>query len=429
MSDSTHQESSGTDVSFSSPPPPQRKRLWRELGPGLITAAVVVGPGTITVASKIGASVGMSLLWALLIAGSFMMLFTSMSARIGTLNRGSILTVVTRTYGRWLAVLIGIFAFAVCAGFQSSNYIACATALEGMTGVTDLYWVGIVGAAALIFVFGARQLYKALEKVMMALTGIMVLAFIVNLMISRPNPIELFGGLIPRGWDSSMNGLVIAMLATTFSVIAALYQSTLAQQKGWTNDDLDTGVKESMFGISVLVGITLMIMWTAATALPGRDIANAADLAEQLEPLLGGAAKFLFGAGFLAAGFSSTVVNAMIGGGLLADGLGLKADMNAAPARGFTALAMAVGLSVGFWLLNHDTPITAIVIAQQSTIVTVPLVALVLILLANHPKIVGEHRNRWWQNAWAGFALLVLLSASLYKLKELKGLFSSFSGS
>lgn len=394
-------------------------RLWRNLGPGLITAAVVIGPGTITITSKIGAAAGMSLAWALVVTASFMMVFTAMSARIGILNQESILTLVGRHYGRWLAVLIGCLSFAVCAGFQSSNYIACSTALETLTGIPETTWMLLVGAAGLVFVFGARQLYRLLEKVMTALVAVMLIAFLFNLVVARPNPLELVRGLIPGGWPAELTGLVIGLSATTFSVIAALYQSSLARQKGWQKDQLGTGVKESIVGISVLFGVSLMIMWTAATVLQGAEITNAAELSTQLQPLLGPTAVWFFSAGFLAAGFSSTVVNAMIGGALMADGLGLDSRLNNPPARWLTTVAMAVGLGAGLYLMRSGTALGGIVVAQKSTILTVPLVAIVMLIMANDRRIVGEQRSRPWQNVWAVIAIAALVAMSLHRLNEM----------
>lgn len=398
-----------------------RRSLLRSLGPGFITAAVVIGPGSITVASKIGASAGMSLLWAIIVAGSFMMLFTSMSARIGVLNKQSLLTVTASHYGRWLAVLMGLLAFIVCASFQMGNYLACATALATLTGLGEMAWIGIVGAMALAFIFAARRLYQAIEKVMLALVIVMLVAFIGNLLVARPHIIEMLSGLIPRAWPTGMTGLVTAMVATTFSVIAALYQSTLAQQKGWGAHDLRTGLRDTLAGIGVLVGISLVITMTAATVLRGSTIDNAATLAAQLQPLLGNTAVILFSLGFLAASFSSTVVNAMIGGGLLADSLGMDSNINATPTRLFTALGMAVGMAAGFYTLGTGTPIEGIVIAQKTTILAVPLCALVMILLANDRRVVGEHRNSLGANAWASLAFLVLLAMSVFRVIEMVG--------
>jgi manganese transport protein len=399
--------------------PIRPKNFWRSLGPTFITAAVVIGPGSITVSSKIGAGAGTGLLWALVIAGSFMWIFTAMSARIGVLNSESLLTVTAHHYGRWLAVVIGVLAFVVTASFQMGNYLACSTALTALTGVGEWIWTGVVGAAALGFVFGARHLYKVLEKVMMTLVFVMVLAFVVNLLVAGPNLLYVLSGLVPRMWGWEMTGLVIAMVATTFSVIAALYQSTLAQQKGWKEEDLPTARRESMAGIGVLLGISMIIMVTSATVLSGREVENAAHLASQLEPLLGKTAVVLFSLGFFAAAFSSTIINAMIGGGLLADSLGMSSDINGRPIRLFTALAMAVGFSAAAYTMNTGTAIEGILVAQKTTILAVPLCALVIIMLANNKGVVGEHRNSVPLNVWAFLALAVLVGMSLFRIAEL----------
>lgn len=399
--------------------PTERKSFLKSLGPGFITAAVVIGPGSITVASKIGAGAGMSLLWAVIVAGSFMMLFTSMSARIGVLNKQSLLTVTASNYGRWLAILMGLLAFTVCASFQMGNYLACATSLTTLTGLSEVVWMGIVGVVALAFIFAARRLYQAIEKVMLALVIVMLAAFIGNLIVAGPSLLDVLSGLVPRAWPSGMTGLVTAMVATTFSVIAALYQSTLAQQKGWKVEDLPTETRDTFAGIGVLVGISLVITMTTATVLRGATIDNAAQLSAQLEPLLGHTAVILFSLGFLAASFSSTVVNAMIGGGLLADSLGMNSDINALPSRLFTAVGMAVGMAAAIYTLYSGTPLEGIVIAQKATILAVPLCAIVMIMLANDRRVVGKRRNSLPANIWASVALLVLLAMSAARVQEM----------
>jgi manganese transport protein len=359
---------------------------------------------------------------------------------------------MTRHYGRWLAVACGALSFTVAAAFQSGNYVACATALESLTGMSVNLWMAFVGVIALIFVFGAKKLYRALEKVMTALVAVMLGCFVLNLTVAvpmfgialflvvvfvagwrmknasaamvvkavsaiafvaliaaTPELAQFVGGLVPKMWLPEDAGLVAGMTATTFSVIAALYQSTLAQQKGWRKEQVGIATREALTGISVLVCVSMMIMMTSAIVLRGEAIVNAAGLAEQLSPLMGGAGKVVFSLGFLAAAFSSTVINAMIGGGLLADGFGLGSDVNSMKNRWFTTLAMAVGLGVGFYGLSNTDPLGAIVWAQRMTILAVPLVAITLVVMANDRRIVGEHRNRPWQNGIAVLAVGVLL--------------------
>lgn len=394
-------------------------RFVRALGPGFITAAVVIGPGSITVASKLGATAGTRLLWAVVVAGSFMMLFTAMSARIGVLGGMSLLTSVATHYGRWLAVLTGISAFVVCAAFQTGNYLGCSTALTTLTGIDEIFWVAVVGLLALVFVFAARRLYQAIERVMLALVVVMLASFAINVIVARPSLSEVAAGLVPNIWPAPMTGLVTAMLATTFSVIAALYQSTLARNKGWTEEELRVGTTDSLAGIAVLVIISMMIMVTSATVLRGANIDNAAHLAAQLEPLLGPLAVTLFSIGFLAASFSSTVVNAMVGGGLLADSVGLDPSIDGMPSRFFTALGMAVGIAASIATLRTGTPVEGIVIAQKTTILAVPLAAVVIIMLANDSRVVGTRKNAALANFWAAVAFATLLVVSVMRVAEM----------
>ena len=60
-----------------------------------------------------------------------------MVARIGVLNERSLLSLTAQHYGRWLAVAVGLLAFLVTASFQMSNYLACSTALESLTGWSE----------------------------------------------------------------------------------------------------------------------------------------------------------------------------------------------------------------------------------------------------------------------------------------------------
>ena len=56
--------SDATSESGQSPSSPDNNRAWyRRIGPGLITACVVIGPGSILTSSKIGANEQYAMLW------------------------------------------------------------------------------------------------------------------------------------------------------------------------------------------------------------------------------------------------------------------------------------------------------------------------------------------------------------------------------
>jgi NRAMP (natural resistance-associated macrophage protein)-like metal ion transporter len=217
---------------MSNRPAPKRKRLLSVIGPAFITAAVVLGPGSITVASKIGASFGYSLIWLMVVVCLFMCCYTAMGARFGAVSGESLLGAVRRKYGRWLSILLGICGFAVCASFQGGNNLGVGTAMESLTGLPVWTWAIFFTIVALAIMFLARRTYRAIEKIMLALVLLMVAAFLGTVVRAGPNLLHVLKGLAPSIPEGSFP-VMAAMLGTTFSVVAALYQSYLVQEKGW----------------------------------------------------------------------------------------------------------------------------------------------------------------------------------------------------
>src|SRR5690606_1916591 len=89
------------------------------LGPGIVTAAIVFGPSKITITSKMGAMYGYSLLWVVVIAIFFMIIFTNIASRIGVATGQSLLMTIRQKYGAWASGLIGIGIFLVATSFQA----------------------------------------------------------------------------------------------------------------------------------------------------------------------------------------------------------------------------------------------------------------------------------------------------------------------
>ena len=124
----------------------------------------------------------------------------------------------------------------------------------------------------------------------------MILAFAANLAVSSPDWSSIGAGFLPSKIDPGNLTKLAAIVATSFSVMAALFQSYLVQAKGWGPNETKRGMQDSAIGIVALSTISMMVMITSATVLGSRGIkvANAADMALQLEPLLGSWAKWLF---------------------------------------------------------------------------------------------------------------------------------------
>ncbi len=392
-------------------------KLLAAIGPGFIIASVVLGPGSITVSSKIGATYGYSLLWVIIFSGMAMGMYTFMAGRFGVTQSKSILQTIADEYGRWFAALIGISSFVMASSFQFGNNLGVATALHSLTGISENVWPLVFTGLAVILVFFAKGLYKILEKLMMLLVMTMIVAFLLNLIVTKPNLGATAKGFVPSIPQGSM-GELAALVATTFVLHVAIYQAYLSQDKGWTIKDLQQGFRDTVSGIIMLGGITMMIIMTSAAALHPESITitTAADMARQLEAMFGGYARIIFTVGLWAAAFSSLTINAVIGGGLLSDGLGLGRSMEDRAPRLFTILAMLIGMSIAVFFKGNI--VQALVVAQASTLFAVPAVAIGLFLISNNKKVMGVYANTWKQNIIALFGLALSLLMVYFKYHQ-----------
>lgn len=386
-------------------------RGWlSRLGPGFITAALVFGPGSLTVASTLGASFGYAHLWIILTATLFMMLFTEMSVRIGLATDRSLLTTIRNRWGSPVAFVIGIGIFLVAASFQAGNAVGAGLAFSELTDSSITPWI-IFFTLVSISLLWFRSFYKILEKLMLLLVSVMIVSFVGTLLIIRPSLAGIAGGFTFSLPSGSLL-LAIAMIASSFSIVGAFYQSYLVQEKNWRRSEFREARAEGLSGIAVLGGIGMVILICAAAVLHPLEVTirSAADMGLAIEPLFGTFATSLFMVGLFGASFSSLIGNATIGGTLLGDAFGLDSRLSNRSTRLLIMVVMVAGAAVA--VRFGGIPIDLIVFAQGVTIFIVPFIGIVLFMTANSVELLGDFANRRWQRllGYAGLLLLFILA-------------------
>ncbi|MCK1995832.1 Nramp family divalent metal transporter [Psychrobacillus psychrodurans] len=395
----------------------KRKNIFNYLGPALITSALVLGPGSVTLSSKIGAIYGTQLVWTIILAIILMMVFTEMSTRIGLAADHSFIQTIKKKWGLLAGVLIGVGAFLVTASFQAGNAIGTGIAISTVTNMDPTIWIIIFTLISIGLLF-AKEFYQILEKMMLVLVVIMLLAFLITVIVVQPSLVDIFKGFIPVLPEGSM-GLIIALFATSFSIVGAVYQSYLVKEKGWKITDAASGRKESFLGIFLLGFISFLIMITAATILKpqGLIVNDASEMGLALEPLFGNWSTIVFMLGLFGASFSSLMGNATIGGSLLADGLGIGSNLSNMKVKLLIILVMLFGSIIG--IVFGSAPLNLIVFAQAITIFVVPFIAIAILVVANDKNIMGELKNKLLSNVLGIIGLIVLIYLAFNNIKNI----------
>ena len=389
-----------------------KKEGWVSyLGPGFITAALVFGPGSLTVISKLGAGYGNAFLWVIGIAAFFMIVFVSMAIRIGLATEVSLLTTIRKRWGKPVSVFIGISIFLVVASFQAGNTVGAGIAFSELSGTSITPWVLLVTGISISLLY-FKSFYKILEKVMLLLVSVMFISFLGTLLIIQPDFMSIISGFVPSLPEGSML-LAIALVASSFSIVGAFYQSYLVQEKKWKKSQVKQATTEGISGIVVLGVIGSLILICAGSVLYPLDVQinSAADMGLAIEPLFGRFATVLFMIGLFGASFSSLIGNATIGGTLLSDALGFGSQLSNRVTRLLIMLVMIVGAVVAIWF--GGIPLDLIVFAQGVTIFIVPFIGIILFMTANSKEIVGDLRNRSVTRLLGAIGILILFGLAI----------------
>lgn len=390
----------------------------KSLGPGIITAALVFGPSKLTITSKLGALYGYSPLWIVVVAIFFMAIFTNMATRIGEASDKSLITIIRQKWGNIASIAVGIGIFCVATSFQAGNAIGVGISLGELYDTSPVPWViafTILGIALLFF----RTFYSVLEKTMILLIILMLFSFITTFFLAAPDYGKIATGFVTPNIPAGSEGLLIAFMASCFSIVGALYQSYLIQERIRINPALRNEKNDGSTGI-ILLGVmsAIVIICGAAVLNPkGIQVNSANDMAKALEPIFGNKASTLFLIGLFGAAFSSLIGNASVGGTLLSDGLGYGSKFSSTITRGLIAVVMIVGsiIAVAFGKL----PLELIVFAQSVTIFIVPFIGICLYLIANDEAIMGEKKNGAFTRIVGAAGLLIIASLAIINIEEL----------
>lgn len=368
--------------------------LWsrfKQLGPAFVLAAVVIGPGSLTLSTIAGNEYGYQLLWVPVVATIFMLAFTWMSARIGLVTGDTLLEAARKKYGKGVATVGGIFGFLALLAFQAGNNAGIGFATNALVGGSVRLWAVVFTLLAIAFVF-LPELYEKVESLVKVIVAILVISFFGTVAIVGIDVNSAAAGLVPSFPDRSSVFLVIGIIASNFVIASAAYQSNLMGEKEWGPDQLTNESFDTLLGIGLIGLIIISVMLTSASVIGGAgSVSSVRDMARQLRPLAGAGAFYLFTFGFFFATLASIVVNALIGATLLVDGYGGDSSMESRSVRLWAVVMMLIGL--GIVLVYKASPVEVLRTAQAMAIVAFPVLGFLILRLSSDEDVMGEYTN------------------------------------
>jgi len=396
------------------------KSRIQSIGPAALVSAAFIGPGTITTCTLAGAGYGYALLWALLFSVIACIVLQEMAARLGIIGRKGLGEALhaqfPRGIGRLISVVLILSAIGLGnAAYETGNIMGGALGLEALFGEFNLWGPLIGGIAFVLLLLGT---YKYLEKILVGLVILMSIIFLVTMISLGPILTEILKGLfIPRMPAGSV--LTVAGLVGTTVVPYNLFLHAALVQEKWKSKDGLKAARTDIW-ISILLGglVSMAIVISSAAAFfgTGREIHSAADLALQLEPILGPWALAFIGIGLFAAGLTSAITAPLAAAYATCGILGWKKDLKSPRFRSVWMAILIIGIVFSALGLK---PVPVILFAQAANGVLLPIIAFYLLWVMNDKNLLGEHHNRLPMNIIGGLVVLISIFLGLRSLLTL----------
>ncbi|WP_426321729.1 Nramp family divalent metal transporter [Microbacterium sp. E-13] len=403
-----------------------RRSFWRQLaliGPAFVAGAWQFGPGNLTTAMNAGALYGYTLIWVIIVSTILMIFLTDMSVRLGIRTPVSLISSIKQTLGGWVGVVAGFGVFLITLCFSVGNAVGSGVGLAMLIpGTSPVMWT-VVCTVAVAAILLFKGIYRIVERTLIVIVALMAICFIVSAFAAHPDWAAAGAGLIPVVPDGAWL-LIIGLVGTNFSINAAFYTSYGTKARNRTEEEYrDITVVDTVPGIIAPGLMTALVIVVAAAVLhaTGTDAPGAfGGLAAIFEPIAGPVGAWIFALGFFGAAFSSMIPNCVAGGTMLSDALGRGPSADTKTARLGSAFILAFGITITM-IFSGTSPVQLIIIAQALTVLVAPILAALIIVMANNKKLMGSMRNKWWQNLLGLIGLVSVLALSVRLVISLVG--------
>jgi NRAMP (natural resistance-associated macrophage protein)-like metal ion transporter len=402
------------DVGTPNPPDavkqPERPKLLKILGPGLITGASDDDPSGIATYSQVGAQFGYGLSWVMLFSWPLMCAIQEISARIGRVTGRGIAGNLRHHYPRGIGYAIVLLVVVANVINLGADLGAMGAGLKLLIGGPDLLYVAGFGLVTVLLETFSR--YSRYVSVLKWLTVSLFAYVAVALVVHVPWGLVGHSLIIPRiTWSAAYLTAVVAILGTTISPYLFFWQAEeeveeikerpkakpLERAPEQAPAEFERIRIDTYVGMGLSNAVALFIILTAAATLNAHgvtDIQTSAQAAEALRPIAGRFAFFVFALGIIGTGLLALPVLAGSSAYALGETFGWHVGLARKPNRakafyGCIAVATLIGVLLNFSPID---PIKALFwSAVVNGVVAAPVMVLMM-MLASNKAVMGDFK-------------------------------------
>lgn len=402
------------------------KKIFKSLGPGLVTGASDDDPSGIATYSQAGAMFGLSTLWTSILAFPLMAGIQQMCARIGLVSRNGLAGTLKKNYPRPLLYIMLLFS-------APAIVLNIASDIAGMGAVGNLLFPSIDSSVfSVFFTLGMIGLiiylpYKKIAAILKWLCSVMLVYMIVPFFYKQDMQHILTSTFLPDiEWNKDYMLVLVGILGTTISPYLFFWQASMEVEEQRQNGDniivdkklineVNTDVDIGMLFSGAIMFFIILTTGTVLFDSGVHQIETVEQAAIALKPIAGDGAYLLFAIGIISTGLIAVPVLAGSLSYMFAETFdwdeGL--DKKFHEAKGFyfiIIISLIVGLGINFVGIS---PIKALIYTAVLYGVTAPVLIAMILLIANNKVIMGKYTNGIWANFFGFLSFMIMLTSSI----------------
>jgi NRAMP (natural resistance-associated macrophage protein)-like metal ion transporter len=401
------------------------KKVFKILGPGLVTGASDDDPSGIATYSQAGAQFGYATLWTALLTFPLMAAIQGMCARIGIVTTQGLTVTLKKHYPKSILYLMLLFSFPAITLNIGADIQGMGAVAHMMLPQIPTFAFSISFTAILMFVI-IKYPYQRLAMILKWLCLSLLLYIIVPFMIKQDWGTVLKNTFVPTiKFNKEFLSILVAILGTTISPYLFFWQATMeaedrrhSKRTIMVNKRILKDMKEDVnIGMFLSNVVMFFIILTAGSVLYKagiREIDTVDQAAKALEPLAGKLTYLIFTIGVIGTGLLAIPVLAGSQSYMLAETFGWDEGLDkkfpqAKPFYITIIVSLLIGLSLDFIGIS---PIQALVYTAILYGITAPVLIAVIMHIGNNKKVMKEFTNSKLSNFLGGLTLLLMTAAA-----------------
>lgn len=386
------------------------------MGPGIITANVDNDAGGITTYSLAGSQFGYDLLWTFIPMIIALAVIQEMGVRMGIVSGKGLADLIREKVGIKLTFLMMVALLLANFG----NILAEFSGIAVSTGIFNVpRFIALPLAAFFVWLLVVKGTYKSVEKVFL-LASALYFSYIIAGFLAQPDwSLAARSVIFPQiSLNTAYITMVIGLVGTTIAPWMMFYIQSSVVEKGISLQNLKYSKIDAVFGAIIVNIVAFFIVLACAATIytTGVQVNNVADVSMALAPLAGQYASILFAFGFLNASLFAASILPLSTAYYVCESLGFEAGVSKSFREAPIFHSMYLGLIILAVIIIMIPSVPLLSILYLSQVINgflLPFVLILMLLIINDKKIMGDHVNTRLFNFIAVATVVVVMGLSL----------------